>query len=382
MSNYTTQVRYICENYAGYNESQPYTDINDIVDTAAPIIFENFPIFDEHYRAALERKILRHYYTREICAETVGLWKLWLNNKMNEIMPFYNKLYESELIKFNPMYDTDMHTIKSGNENTTSTENNDIQKKDYKIESENLNRDNKENNKDSKYTIGSKNSQYNDDETSENKEYDINSENSTKNDANSGSKSATSKEYNIGSENENSESNKDSTNRNAFSDTPQGNLVGVENGNYLSDYRKITDVGNEHNESNRNTVTNGNKTNTENDNASATSNENKNQIKNNNTNTKGNKNADETENEIYNENNKSEREGEMNENRNRIGNNNSNETANKANSIGTTEQYIEHVSGKRGSVSYSKMLSEFRKTFLNIDAMVINELADLFMTIY
>lgn len=111
MSKYTTEVRYICEDFAGYEESQGYNKVESILTVAAPKVFNfSFPIFDESYRLPLERKILRHYYTREICAETVGLWQLWLDAKMNDIMPYYNKLYESELLKFNPLWDVDIVT--------------------------------------------------------------------------------------------------------------------------------------------------------------------------------------------------------------------------------------------------------------------------------
>ena len=116
MSRFTTEVRFICEQYAGYTESQGYDKVDDIVEAAQSIIFEQYPIFDEAYRKPLNMKILRHYYTREICAETVGLWKLWLNNKMNEIMPYYNQLYRSELLKFNPLYDVDLTTVRARDE--------------------------------------------------------------------------------------------------------------------------------------------------------------------------------------------------------------------------------------------------------------------------
>ena len=114
MSKYTTEVRYICESYAGFDESQGYDMVDDAIAAAKDQIFEEYPIFDEEYRSVLNTKILRHYYTREICAETVGLWKLWLNNTMNEIMPYYNQLYESALLKFNPLYDVDLKTEHSG----------------------------------------------------------------------------------------------------------------------------------------------------------------------------------------------------------------------------------------------------------------------------
>lgn len=109
MSKYTTEVRYICEHFSGLSESVGYNDVEQVIKNCLPKVFDfNFPIFDESYRAVLETKILRHYYTREIGLETVGLWKLKLNTKLNEIMPFYNQLYKSELIEFNPLYDVEL----------------------------------------------------------------------------------------------------------------------------------------------------------------------------------------------------------------------------------------------------------------------------------
>ena len=85
MSKYTTEVRFICEN-AYNNENSGFTSIDTILNTVAPKIFNfDFPIFDEQYRIPLETKILRTYYTREICEETVGLWKLRLQNKLCNI---------------------------------------------------------------------------------------------------------------------------------------------------------------------------------------------------------------------------------------------------------------------------------------------------------
>ena len=126
MSKYTTEVRYICEKAAGYDESKGYADVDEIINDSVSNIFSfNFPIFDESYRNVICSKILKHYYTREIGFETVGLWKLKLDTKLNEIMPFYNKLYESELLKFNPLYDVDLQTTHVGDKNSeTSKEEN------------------------------------------------------------------------------------------------------------------------------------------------------------------------------------------------------------------------------------------------------------------
>ena len=48
----------------------------------------------------------------------------------------------------------------------------------------------------------------------------------------------------------------------------------------------------------------------------------------------------------------------------------------------TTEDYLETLIGKQGSGTYSKMLMEFRDTFLNIDMMVIDEFKDLFFGLW
>lgn len=128
MSRYTTEVRYICETVAGLDESVGYSNIEQVIKNSLAKIFDfDFPIFDEKYRSVLETKILRHYYTREIAHETVGLWKLKLCTKLNEIMPYYNQLYKSELISFNPMYDVDLtreRKVDSSGTRDTSTRSN------------------------------------------------------------------------------------------------------------------------------------------------------------------------------------------------------------------------------------------------------------------
>lgn len=103
MSKYTTQLRFICESLAGLKESVGVSSVDDVIDKSWNKIFGAYPIFDESYRKDLCCKIIKHYYTREIGEETFGLFKLRLDTKMNEIMPYYNKLYESTLMSFDPL---------------------------------------------------------------------------------------------------------------------------------------------------------------------------------------------------------------------------------------------------------------------------------------
>ena len=124
MSKYTTEVRFICENMAGLDTSVGGNKVAEVVTLACPKIFDDdIPFFDERYRLPLEQKILMHYYTREICAETFGLWKLWLNNRMREIMPYYNQLYESTLLEFNPLFTKSLTETYSGDGTKDSSDN-------------------------------------------------------------------------------------------------------------------------------------------------------------------------------------------------------------------------------------------------------------------
>ena len=242
MSKYTTELRFICESKAGLSDSVGFNQIDDVISNSWNKIFDNFPIFDESYRSVLCSKILKHYYTREISAETVGLWQLWLNTRMGEIMPYYNKLYESALLEFDPFKDTNY----SRNHGGTFTG-----------------------------------------DTIRNGRSEIDVDNSVT-------------------------SNGTSNSKNLFSDTPQGAITNIENESYLTNATLIKDTD----------------TNT--------------------TNTDGNSTTQNTE----------------------------------TTGITNTDNWIETIVGKQSTVSYSKLLQEFRDTFLNIDVMIINDLSDLFMNLW
>lgn len=279
MSKYTTELRFICETSAGLTDSEGYTSTRDIIEKSRANIFDfDYPIFDEKYRSVLETKIIKHYYTREIAAETVGLWKLWLDERMNNIMPYYNQLYKSELLEFNPLYDTDITTDSNKKikheENTT----------DKNVRTDNLNNKN------------------------------------TRTD-------------NLSTDNSHEDHDTDSgTNDNltAYSDTPQNGLTGVTELNYLTNATKVNGSDNKKHDNNGSYKIKN--TGTQVDDATQTG-----TVSNDGSGTK---------------------------------------------KYDNTDEYLEHVKGKRGTDSYAKILQEYRKTFLNIDQMIINSLSDLFMGVW
>lgn len=108
-SKYTTEVRFICEQKSGLDVSSGANNIDSIINRSWDKIFTTRCVFfDEEYRRVLCCKILKHFYLREIGAETVGIWTLWMNTKLEEIMPYYNQLYASAKLEFNPFNDVDL----------------------------------------------------------------------------------------------------------------------------------------------------------------------------------------------------------------------------------------------------------------------------------
>lgn len=316
MSKYTTEVRFICENGAGLVESEGYKSINQIITDAIPKIFDfDFPIFDETYRSVLERKILKHYYTREICAETVGLWKHYLDMRLNEIMPYYNKLYESELLAFNPFYDVDLtkdHVAKGKSD--TEHERNDNETNTV-TRTDNLTR----------------------------------TDDLTRTDAFTRTDNLKSTSQDSGTQGESGSDVNKNDHWDMYSDTPQGAITNVRNESYLTNARHIIDDGSGSTHSN--TTTFGKKVVVDDTGTQQNGGTSKNTGTQTNTGTQKNDGNKTFKSEF-------------------------------TTGVNTTEEYLEHVKGKTPGASYSKLLLEYRDTFLNIDMMIIDDLSDLFFGLW
>lgn len=120
MSKFTTELRKIVEEHMERFECTE--------DKAYELIIGDYPIFDENYRSILNRKIFKHYGFREIGLETPALFKYFLQNRMNEIMKYYNQIYKSESVEFNPLYNIDItesyeHNVQNNNQGASDTTN-------------------------------------------------------------------------------------------------------------------------------------------------------------------------------------------------------------------------------------------------------------------
>lgn len=84
------------------------TTIKTLLDINYSFGLSDYPLFDPTYRTVLNKKITDHFQFREIGFETPALFVWFLNVKMREIMPYYNQLYASALLSYNPLHNVNM----------------------------------------------------------------------------------------------------------------------------------------------------------------------------------------------------------------------------------------------------------------------------------
>ena len=352
MSKYTTEVRFICETSAGLDESKGFNSIDTILTECRDKVFNfSYPIFDEAYRPILEKKILRHYYTREICAESVGLWKHFLCSRLNEIMPYYNKLYESELLQFNPLRDVDITKDHSGSGNKGSESNRTDSETTGNTRTDNLTRT--------------------DDFTR--------TDNLSETTGNTRTDNLSRVTQDSGTEGESGSEVNKNDHWDMYSDTPQGALTNVRNESYLTNARHVTDDGTG---STHNTTTTFGKKVTETDTGTVGHSGSKS-----NTGTQKNGGTSKNTGTVTDSGSKSntgtQKNGGTSINTGTVTDSGTRRlTSGSTEEVSTTDQYLEHIVGKTGGTSYSKLLLEYRETFMNIDMMIIDDLSDLFFNLW
>lgn len=107
MSTFTLPLKRVIELTGGTTEL-----VNGVTKvTGGNIGLDYYPLYDNTYRDILNGKIVDHYWNREIGMETIDMFQLAMRRRMNEIMPAYNKLYETLKIEFDPLSTIDMRTV-------------------------------------------------------------------------------------------------------------------------------------------------------------------------------------------------------------------------------------------------------------------------------
>lgn len=118
---YTMDLRTIIEQASQYTHG---LTISERIEIGRIKLFNfSYPIFDETYKKVFETNFIRNFYMREIGYETEGLFKFYLETWLNVNMPYFNKLFESELLDYDPFVSYELTTehnrVNEKLENTT-----------------------------------------------------------------------------------------------------------------------------------------------------------------------------------------------------------------------------------------------------------------------
>ena len=117
----------IMNSIANYDKEEQ-TKIRNLAKATHSKIFDfEYPLSSAINKDDFECQILNHYIMRRIGFDTFTAFQLYLENKLNEILPFYNKMFDS-LAEFNLFNDGETITRdKTDNGNTTLNTNNNSQ---------------------------------------------------------------------------------------------------------------------------------------------------------------------------------------------------------------------------------------------------------------
>lgn len=120
----------ILNSIVNYN-SETKTAIKDLAESGHAEIFDfSYPLSSYINKKEFECIILNHFLMRRIGYDTVTAFKIALNVKLNEVMPIYNKLFDS-LEGWQLFEDGEIVTETGSNSLTNKTESNGISDRRY-----------------------------------------------------------------------------------------------------------------------------------------------------------------------------------------------------------------------------------------------------------
>lgn len=122
MSKYTSELRHLCENYGRETVESWFKnyELNDYLTNEQIAIISEAGIWSKD---KLAKKIVDHYYMREIGSETSALFKHFAKVKMQEIMERKLPLIYSSSINYDPLINVDYTESYTGTSTSNSTNN-------------------------------------------------------------------------------------------------------------------------------------------------------------------------------------------------------------------------------------------------------------------
>lgn len=111
MSRYTIQLKQICESLSDINGHGVYNDVDQIIEQSYKKIFSfDYNFYDENQKEYFEKTFIKYFYTEEICCETFGEWKLYLESWIHVNIDYWNHRLKSVKLDFDPLNTIDVTT--------------------------------------------------------------------------------------------------------------------------------------------------------------------------------------------------------------------------------------------------------------------------------
>lgn len=412
MSTYTATLKEICDAGLGLNYPSTYNQLESVLNYGVENFFEKYPIFDENYRTVLNKTIVGHYLNHEIGLETYALWKFELNQRLKEIMPYYNQLYKTTMYEIDPFSNMDYTIDHDGSSNDTEKLNQSVKSDDKRTVDDTYNSSGWKNH-DEKYT-----DEYSSEKTSKTNSKSTDTNDLHDNTLNSGSDTTTTN-YNTTNTNtknnlkttdeyknlattesgslvHNYDSQTKSDTRTIFSDTPQGVIQNPDSVEFATNVTNITDTtkksGKDTDQYNDKKsvqngsvehLTTGSETNTKtgNDSVNLTHGHN---VKTDKTGTIANVSESNAEDTVQDSKITSTKETTADGRKDTKNSKDIFDGLAETKSDSKKEnknEYLDKYKGRNG-ITMSEALKEYREILINIDLMIINDLRDLFMLIY
>lgn len=355
MASYTMTVKEMIE---GYTQELGRIPHRERIEKGRKFLLDfPYPLFDDAYRGVFETHLIREFYMVEIGFETDELFKFNLETWLNINMPYFNQLFLSEQIKFDPLKNTkvDMNHRKdvTKQQDDTTNQTQDVTTATDAVQASRMKSETDTTQDGTNVNVSTHRADTDTDLTeSGNEKTDTSHANDT-------DTVSTGSEKSFG--------------RDTTADTPQNRLQlqPEDDGHGVIEYASNIEENkvNSSNQSNESVNTHG----------SSDSNTDRTGTSNQSVNSHGETTSDTTTKDT--------------------GNSETNQTFNqttdqdtKQNLIGKQvldsdiselEEYVQHREGKIGIQTYSKMLTEYRETFLRIEQTIFREMRkELFMLIY
>lgn len=340
----------------GKMNSRSYQELMEMVKQGSEIIFSDYPIYDETYRNVLNYKIVSHYISYQIGAETIPLFLFNLNRKMNEIMPYYNQLYKSVLemqdINFGEGMDYYETMSQTGAKNGTVLESSESR----------TDGSDKTTGSDTTEKTYSENSSA----TMNQNRNGTNSGNDTRNE--SSNNDSHSKTTDSGSDNTTNNSHQTDDAWKKYSDTPQGGIQGVKDTTYLTNLShdtNDTDIAGTVN-------TNRNGTSETDGNGNSSSN--------------GTTTYDSSWDDETHQGNKSDKNSNgtdtVTHNTNVVRRNSEHGVTDRNENYQDTMDYVKHIYGIQNTTGVLDQLMKLRDAIMNVDMLIIRELETCFFGLW